>query len=101
MVGGGVYDPDADTAGTSWERERATYLQQRLAAAEEHRARRREEASAVTPQLWLSAAQAAPVRHASARTGLTLEQILTQLAARIETGPDGALSVPPFHPDHI
>ncbi|MGW8768360.1 hypothetical protein ACWGN5_38445 [Streptomyces sp. NPDC055815] len=96
-----VYDPDADATGTGWEHERATYRQQHLAAAEAHQARRREEASAITPQLWLTAAQAAPVRQAAARTGLTLEQILIQLAARIETGPDGTLSVPPFHPDHI
>ncbi|MFF1508470.1 hypothetical protein [Streptomyces sp. NPDC058326] len=123
---GGVCAPDADETGTGWDRERETCRQQRLAAAEAHQARRQEappeahrarlreeasaeadrarrceEASAVTPRLWLSTARAAPVGHAAARTGLMLEQVVVQLAARIETGGDGTLSVPPFHPDHI
>ncbi|MEU2245028.1 hypothetical protein ABZ572_37225 [Streptomyces sp. NPDC018338] len=53
-----------------------------------------------TMSIWSAADVARDLVRRQA-AGLDAEQVDgKQLAARIETGPDGTLSVPPFHPDH-
>ncbi|MEU2549589.1 hypothetical protein ABZ618_29870 [Streptomyces roseolus] len=95
-----VYEPERDVAGTRWAGEREEFREERLAAAAARRDRVREQRVAVSTQLWLTPAQSAALQRAADRTGLTPQQILARLAARVETGPDGTLSVPAFHPDH-
>ncbi|MFE5797017.1 hypothetical protein ACFQ8C_31180 [Streptomyces sp. NPDC056503] len=95
-----VYAPADDEAGSRWAREREQHHEQRLAAAAAHREQLREERSAAAFQLRLTADTAAPLYQAAARLGLTPQQVLAHLAARVETGHDGSLSVPAFHLDH-
>ncbi|GAA3043979.1 hypothetical protein GCM10017562_01010 [Streptomyces roseofulvus] len=99
-TGRAMYEPADDETGTRWERERGQHREERLAAAAAHREQVRQDRLAVAVQLRLTPAQAAPLQQAAVRTGLTPEQVLAQLAARVETAPDGALSVSAFHHGH-
>ncbi|MFI8515304.1 hypothetical protein ACIGHB_29670 [Streptomyces sp. NPDC085460] len=94
VSGRAVYEPSDDATGTQWARERQEYRQQRLDAFAAHQEQRRQDRSAVTLQLRLTADQAAALHRAAARSGLTPEQVLAHLAAHVETSPDGTLSVP-------
>ncbi|MFE3121838.1 hypothetical protein ACFXHD_00265 [Streptomyces hydrogenans] len=100
-TGQAAYAPETDTAGTRWAREREEYREERLAAFAAHRDHVGEQRAAVSTHLSLTPAQAAALQRAAGHTGLTPEQVLARLAARVETGPGGTLSVPAFHPDHL
>ncbi|MFI8520040.1 hypothetical protein ACIGEZ_19735 [Streptomyces sp. NPDC085481] len=107
-----AYDPHADQAGTTREVQREQWRQQRLAAAKELRAEQRDAAHGLRTDLCpgagpvhglrtdlsLAAGPARRLRTATARTGRTPEQVLAQLAERVEVSPDGTLTATPFTP---
>ncbi|MFJ3673938.1 hypothetical protein ACIPSE_46640 [Streptomyces sp. NPDC090106] len=100
MAGEGwtVYDPDRDTPGTAWDQDREA---RRIGALARHTAWRQEQADArdeLRTQVWLTADAGRRVREIAARTGLSPEQLLAQLAAHAELRDDGTLAAGPFTP---
>ncbi|MCX4564744.1 hypothetical protein [Streptomyces albogriseolus] len=98
QAGWGVYEPERDTEGSTWAREREERCEGALAARVAFESRRREKADEVRAELWLSAAPSRLIREVADRAGLVPAQVLAQLAERVVVGEDGTVSVPPFTP---
>ncbi|MFJ2307692.1 hypothetical protein [Streptomyces sp. NPDC087787] len=97
-AGWGVYEPEQDTQGSVWAREREERRAGAVAAQGAVGARRGEEADELRAEVWLSAASGRRFRVVADRAGLRPSQVLAQLAERIVVGEDGTVSVPPFTP---
>ncbi|MGR3935320.1 hypothetical protein [Streptomyces sp. BRA346] len=93
-----AYDPEQDPQGVVWAKERearrqgavdrhATWMRERQDAKDELRA-----------QVWLPADTSRRLRAIAARAGVQPEQVLAQLADRVQMNEDGAVVVAPFTP---
>ncbi|MGW2415969.1 hypothetical protein ACWCV5_27915 [Streptomyces tubercidicus] len=96
--GWAVYEPERDSVGSAWAAERTFRREQALAAHAAHLERRREAAQEVCGEVWVAAGPGRLLRQAASRAGLTPQEVLAQLAGRVEVGEDGAVSVAPFIP---
>ncbi|MFJ5680757.1 hypothetical protein [Streptomyces sp. NPDC093097] len=96
--GWAVYEPDRDSAGTTWAAERTIRRERALAAHTAHLEQRREAAQEMRGEVWLPAGPGRLLRQAAARAGLTPQEVLAQLASRVAVGEDGTVSVAPFIP---
>ncbi|MFJ3673908.1 hypothetical protein ACIPSE_46485 [Streptomyces sp. NPDC090106] len=100
MAGEGwtVYDPQLDVQGAQWDQEREA---RRIGALSRHTAWRQEQADArdgLQAHVRLTTDAGRRVRDIAARTGLTPEQLLAQLAAHAELRDNGTLAAGPFTP---
>ncbi|WP_258017454.1 hypothetical protein [Streptomyces noursei] len=96
--GWAVYEPERDGVGSAWAADRVARREQALASHAAHQERRREAADEVRTEVWLAAGPGRLLRQAAARAGLTPQEVLAQLAARLVVDEDGAVSVAPFLP---
>ncbi|WP_411130269.1 hypothetical protein [Streptomyces sp. x-19] len=92
------YEPERDGVGSAWAADRVARREQALAAHAAHQERRREAADEVPTKVWLPAGPGRLLRQAAARAGLTPQEVLAQLAARLVVDEDGTVSVAPFLP---
>lgn len=93
-----VYEPELDTQGSVWAREREERSADAFTAQGALRERRGEEADELRAEVWLSAASSRRIRVVAGRAGLRPAEVLAQLAERIVVSEDGTVSVPPFTP---
>ncbi|ROQ72520.1 hypothetical protein EES39_40965 [Streptomyces sp. ADI92-24] len=97
-AGTAAYDPEQDSVGSAWARER---VERRAAALTGHAAwmaQRRGAKDELRAEVWLDASTGRRLRAVAEGAGLAAEQVLAQLAQHVVLGPDGTLSVPPFTP---
>ncbi|SCE21515.1 hypothetical protein [Streptomyces sp. DvalAA-19] len=93
--GWGTYEPERDTEGTLWAQEREDRRAQFLAR---HAAHREQVSDGLRADVWLSARAGRLIRALAARTGLTPDQVVTQITENAVLSDDGTVSVPPFTP---
>ncbi|MEU1940517.1 hypothetical protein ACH49O_41185 [Streptomyces coeruleorubidus] len=92
------YDPAQDVQGTTWAQEREA---RRQGAVDRHAAwvtERQEAKDELRAQVWLRADVSRRLRAIAARAGLSAEQVLAQLAQRVQMHDDGTVAVEPFTP---
>ncbi len=80
-----------DPHAVEWAADRAA----RMTAAKQAR---RDAADELHAEVWLNAATSRRGRAVAAQHGVSVEQLLCHLADRVQSAPDEALYVEPFHP---
>ncbi|MFJ6393911.1 hypothetical protein ACIQJT_40770 [Streptomyces sp. NPDC091972] len=93
-----VYAPEQDVKGSEWAQKRDTARDGALARQAAWQKERQDARDELQAHVWLPADASRRLRAIAARTGLTPEQILAQLAEHVRLTEDGALTAGPFTP---
>lgn len=96
--GWAVYEPERDSVGSVWAAERKSRREKAIATHAAQQERRREAADEVRAQVRVAAGPGRLLRLAASRAGLSPQEVLRQLVARVVVDEDGAVSVAPFLP---
>ncbi|MEU0032061.1 hypothetical protein [Streptomyces sp. NPDC006335] len=93
-----VYAPEQDVLGSEWAREREAVRDGALARQVAWQKEQRDARDELQAYVWLPADVSRRLRAIVARTGLTPEQLLAQLADQVRLNDNGTLAVDAFAP---
>ncbi|MFG2441040.1 hypothetical protein [Streptomyces sp. NPDC048508] len=96
--GHATYEPAQDHQGTLWAGEREQRRREALTRQEGWLAQQRDERDELRTELWLAADVSRRLRAIAARTGVSPEQVLAQLAEHARMNDSGMVKVDAFLP---